>query len=920
MHYGESSSDIPTTSPPSNQTSPERSPALGPAEADFSAVENPATPNTSVELDDSPQYSGFEAKDLITNISPSDDAAKVSTADTSLESEETLRSESRTSSVENPCREADDSMDGEGSAKAPDHVGYEESEANDSLDAIIPGSASASLEDKASTPEIPKQVEARFEDDQPRFSLAELDPADQPETMDGQSETSQQVDDDDWRDDSMECKSEEPQGMGSDDPNNESMDFMSEESREIETNEKDDSFGEPQVDGEQGLSSDPDQSFETEKQEEGEAKDSDESFESAAEERTEDSENRDSQTPMAPLHSERFENYPESEASSNSGSRASDEKESQAATESVTASQLFDEGNAFSMETIPETDDSHQTSGSLEAEKQEVSEFDDSWGSSEAGEAENDGSREAAELEAAGPVGSHENDESDRLQEVSQPLYETSEYRKEGELEPPPDNLLERENNDAQEVKMDTSDFDVHNEQPEEVEEAAKSPELDEPAKIDKPEEKERDSTPDEESDEDESETATKEEAETGDDDIDEQKAEQSLDSLTANGDDDEMRDEVAEPAADQAEQAIDDELEEDANVRCEDEEAKDVKADLDSFETEEPIPSTSFSTSPTPSESSDDDLENLHVELSRLAFHGEECLIPTILLISEDAFRSVINYDTFKSLDEATQKKLRTLLPQFDDPSEEELALQSVFTVDETFNFGTPIGKVHWKLKSGQFGVGRASERHQLRDSQGVKYDHYIRFYHMNLLKKLLISRHDLLQHYSSTPLIDEPGPGLIRFDLSRKLTKRDHLNERARKRAKMMLTDCKVRAGEAGLSSDDEPEPCSDGQIEYVPRASSLPAGRTTSQAIVMKDMDLHQPMYVDDFDEMRIKYRKRLRRPGAPQSQPALDIEGMEMDDVLERAGVQSMTERIKHAKHALEQVMRQTLPHEYQYNGQ
>ncbi|CAJ0932129.1 unnamed protein product, partial [Mesorhabditis belari] len=288
----------------------------------------------------------------------------------------------------------------------------------------------------------------------------------------------------------------------------------------------------------------------------------------------------------------------------------------------------------------------------------------------------------------------------------------------------------------------------------------------------------------------------------------------------------------------------------------------------------------------------------DLPLEMSKLNLGGELILVPTVLVISEGAFRSIINHETFMKLPEAAKKHLMTFLPQSERPEDNEETLKKVFTKSPRFNFGNPVGKFHAKLKGGHFGTERPSERVQLKDDQRVLYDHYIRFYHINLLKKLLVSRHALLQHFISTPTWEDPGPVPVDPVALRKRDQYARIQARAAKRSRLMLGDCRARVGETGVSSDEEPD---EDVLAAPTKIIATPAGRSTLYAAHHRDMDLYQPLYIDDVKTMQKKFKK-LRK--AQPHTPSLDITGIHLDDVLERSGVQSVSERIRQTKETLE----------------
>ncbi|PIO54225.1 hypothetical protein TELCIR_24417 [Teladorsagia circumcincta] len=79
------------------------------------------------------------------------------------------------------------------------------------------------------------------------------------------------------------------------------------------------------------------------------------------------------------------------------------------------------------------------------------------------------------------------------------------------------------------------------------------------------------------------------------------------------------------------------------------------------------------------------------------------------------------------------------------------------------------------------------------------------------------------------------------------------------------------------------------------------TLHTARSTLYTPNMKDLDLHQPTQMDDVKTMLRKFKKlRREEPHAP----SLDITGIDLDDVYDRAGVLAQSEKIKQTMEALE----------------
>ncbi|VDM40897.1 unnamed protein product [Toxocara canis] len=154
----------------------------------------------------------------------------------------------------------------------------------------------------------------------------------------------------------------------------------------------------------------------------------------------------------------------------------------------------------------------------------------------------------------------------------------------------------------------------------------------------------------------------------------------------------------------------------------------------------------------------------NVHLDsFSRLCLGGEIVQVPSAIVQQEALFRAVVTKEAYRSLSVEAQTYLKRFLPKYDGAEkDEERILDSVFTSDPNFYFGNPLGKVHSKIRCGWFNPERPSDQVQLRDNRRVLYDHYIRYYHISLLKKLLVSRRGGLPTLGSGKTILKPGSTL--------------------------------------------------------------------------------------------------------------------------------------------------------------
>ncbi|WKX99235.1 hypothetical protein Q1695_014259 [Nippostrongylus brasiliensis] len=302
--------------------------------------------------------------------------------------------------------------------------------------------------------------------------------------------------------------------------------------------------------------------------------------------------------------------------------------------------------------------------------------------------------------------------------------------------------------------------------------------------------------------------------------------------------------------------------------------------------------------------EASSMDLEALYkeadAEVTRVNFSGDLLLLPSILVHSEYVFRQVVSSETYYSLSEEARTHLRHFLPPIKNVAEEQHALSCAFTKRTDLIHGNPISRVQFKLKNGWFNPDRPCQQNQIRDNNKVLYDHYIRFYHMNLLNKLVKSRHVVLQHLLSTSALCSPSRVPMDPETFKRRSDMERIRLRAAKRTRAMIADCKMKVGESCISSDEEDVSEEDCNLP-ITKGLTLHTAKSTLFTPNMKDLDLHQPTQMDDIKTMLRKFKKlRREEPHAP----SLDITGIDLDDVYERAGVLAQSEKIKQTMEALE----------------
>uniref|UniRef100_A0A0K0G3D0 Uncharacterized protein n=1 Tax=Strongyloides venezuelensis TaxID=75913 RepID=A0A0K0G3D0_STRVS len=280
-----------------------------------------------------------------------------------------------------------------------------------------------------------------------------------------------------------------------------------------------------------------------------------------------------------------------------------------------------------------------------------------------------------------------------------------------------------------------------------------------------------------------------------------------------------------------------------------------------------------------------------INLRMRRINLNGFSFNVPEILLENEAIFRGIFSRRVFDALPPHTKQYLYQFLPHVDDIPVDSF-VDAAFTNDPGFNFVNPLTKLRKKLQHNWFSSEKSSEILQLRDSRKVIYDHFIRQYYIDLMGKLLRSRHEILEKaYQSTSQEDfEYRMKHQSYKKNVKVQQRrnDIISSRASRRVKAMLDHVKQLADDPNLeSSDDEIF----GDKEIIPVTKTVSA-KSTLYHPELNDYDMHQPTAPKTIKEMLKEHRRlRQRDPHAP----ALDTEGITLKDVYTRAGLGFQSER-------------------------
>uniref|UniRef100_A0A1I7Z7Q1 snRNA-activating protein complex subunit 3 n=1 Tax=Steinernema glaseri TaxID=37863 RepID=A0A1I7Z7Q1_9BILA len=277
---------------------------------------------------------------------------------------------------------------------------------------------------------------------------------------------------------------------------------------------------------------------------------------------------------------------------------------------------------------------------------------------------------------------------------------------------------------------------------------------------------------------------------------------------------------------------------------------------------------------------------------MSRICLTGDSIYIPTVLCEDEELLRSILSVETLKSLPEEKQTALKKLLPSYEKSDEDlDMILECAFSNDEFFCYGNTLSKLFYKLECNWYSPDRPCEDLQLRDNRRVMYDHFHRHYYISMLRRLLISRHRILEKVSALSGSEE---GDIRLKTNAGFLKRrymvDRLQERAKRRCQVMFNNIRGQVGESDLSSDDE----DDGYMKtrFTPNNSGKYAGKSTLHSNDFVDIDLHQPLRLGSPINMLEEYMHLKEKEPDCMS---LDISDIAVDEVYERSGVSIISER-------------------------
>uniref|UniRef100_A0A7E4V6R6 DUF4211 domain-containing protein n=1 Tax=Panagrellus redivivus TaxID=6233 RepID=A0A7E4V6R6_PANRE len=277
-------------------------------------------------------------------------------------------------------------------------------------------------------------------------------------------------------------------------------------------------------------------------------------------------------------------------------------------------------------------------------------------------------------------------------------------------------------------------------------------------------------------------------------------------------------------------------------------------------------------------------DYTNVEITFRKLNIGGETVPVPDLMLENEEIFKGVLSMDTFNSLSEESKAHLKRFLPRGVNP---EQGVSDALTPDSGFFFGSPLELARKRINEGFYDHDYPQHQAMLRDDRRVRYDHFIRQYHMKLLKKLLLTRHAILEQAATIPPDAPIKIKPMKYANLKTLRKEKEIKERSSIRANMLMNSMigPPSPSSASESADEQP---------YEPPIQQQSEGRSVhySNAYGEHDLDTYQPHKVRSIKEMLQDYKKlKLKNPLCP----SLDTSDITLEKVYERSGLSFQSER-------------------------
>lgn len=267
-----------------------------------------------------------------------------------------------------------------------------------------------------------------------------------------------------------------------------------------------------------------------------------------------------------------------------------------------------------------------------------------------------------------------------------------------------------------------------------------------------------------------------------------------------------------------------------------------------------------------------------------------EECLLgncrvslPEDLLEDPDIFFSVLSESTWTEvLSDAQRQHLHQFLPQFPDKNlaEQNHTISDLFN-DKNFHFGNPLHLAQKLFRDGYFNPEVVKYRQLCSKSQRKRQLHCLQQYYHKLLKQILVSRKELLDHAVLNGLDFPPR---------RKAQTKSHAEmrePRVRRRLNRILKEVKAECGDSNASSDDE-------DLSIWTSAPQSPTSPTPTVSLRIlpslstQDMKTTEKIELGEQDLKRMLLNHREKRKRQP-DHPDLLTSDIHLGDILSRANI-------------------------------
>uniref|UniRef100_A0A0K0EJZ1 Uncharacterized protein n=1 Tax=Strongyloides stercoralis TaxID=6248 RepID=A0A0K0EJZ1_STRER len=286
-------------------------------------------------------------------------------------------------------------------------------------------------------------------------------------------------------------------------------------------------------------------------------------------------------------------------------------------------------------------------------------------------------------------------------------------------------------------------------------------------------------------------------------------------------------------------------------------------------------------------------EIKSLSIKTKMINIEGEVIELPICMLENGNLFRSIFIKKVFYSLPIQKQQYLSKFLPQNSIKTLDE-HLTIAFTPYPVFNFSNNFEKLRYKLNNNHFEPNHLENLIAFREIKRVLFEHFYRQYNLKLMKKLFISRYEILEKATlegnKFDLATLPSSSSSSSSSSYKLREKKRnglectISRRVNFRVKRMLDEVRRLANDSNPYSSDEEE--------IVTKKSKNTTTRSSIYNSKINDIDMYEPSEPVTIKEM-LKEHKKLKE--CHPDSPSLDTEGITLLDVYNRAGLSIQLEK-------------------------